>query len=240
MGMQSLLGIIYPNGCLTCDAPLGAGQSLCGSCWKDTVFINGLVCDTCGTPLPGATTGEIVHCDDCITLARPWDHGRAALVYSGNGRRIVLALKHGDRQELALPAARWMVAAADDILAAGAVIVPVPAHWTRLVKRRYNQAATLAQAVARECDRNFLPQALHRPKPTKVHDGMGQDARFANMAGAIVPHGRYGPDIAGKPVILVDDVMTSGATLAAATDACKQAGATHVSVLVLARVAKKA
>ena len=146
--MQSVLRLLYPPHCLSCAAPVTTEFGLCGACWKATPFVTGLVCDICGTPLPGTEDGTPVHCDDCLTIARPWDRGRAALVYKDNGRNLVLALKHGDRLDLVRPAAKWMQAAAAPILRPGMLVAPVPLHWRRLLRRRYNQAALLSRAVA--------------------------------------------------------------------------------------------
>ncbi|MEE9388232.1 MAG: double zinc ribbon domain-containing protein [Paracoccaceae bacterium] len=239
MGLQSALRLIYPPSCISCDTQLDEEFALCSTCWRDTPFISGLVCDTCGVPLPGESDGHNEICDDCMTIARPWDRGRAALLYAGNARRLVLALKHGDRQDLAVPAASWLMAGLREIRTKNeTVIVPVPAHWTRLISRRYNQAALLAKEVAGLAGLPYLPDGLVRRKATKKQDGMGRDARFANLANTIFPHQKRGDQITGKEVVLVDDVMTSGATLAAAAEACYGAGATRVCILALARVAK--
>jgi predicted amidophosphoribosyltransferase len=177
-------------------------------------------------------------CDQCMTIARPWARGRAALAYRDNGRRLVLALKHADRLDLCAPAARWMARAGAPILKEGMLAVPVPAHPWRLFRRRYNQAAILAQALSRIVPVRYAPDALVRVRRTRPQDGMGQDARFANMASAIAPHPRHGARLADAEVLLVDDVMTSGATLAASADAAIAAGARRVCILVLARVAR--
>jgi len=236
--MQRALRIIYPPQCVSCAAPVAGELALCGDCWRDTPFISGLVCNACGTPLPGQDSAGDVLCDDCMVIARPWAAGRAALLYKDNARRLVLALKHGDRTELARPAAGWMLRAADGLLDPETIVVPVPIHWTRLLRRRYNQAALLAGELTKLAGLKSMPDALVRPRHTAVQDGMGRNARFANMAGAIVAHPKKAGILAGRPVLLVDDVMTSGATLAAATEACHVAGATRICVLTLARVAK--
>jgi predicted amidophosphoribosyltransferase len=147
-------------------------------------------------------------------------------------------LKHADRLDLVAPAARWMVRAGAPILRPGMLAVPVPAHRWRLFRRRYNQAAALAQAIARIAPVAFVPDALVRTRATQVQDGMGQEARFVNLADAITPHPRHGARLRDAEVLLVDDVMTSGATLAAAAEAALAAGAREVCVLVLARVAR--
>jgi ComF family protein len=235
--MQSVLRVLYPPQCISCGTLVEETGALCGTCWQETPFLDGAVCDSCGAPMIGAVAaGDL--CDQCLTIARPWSRGRAALAYRDNGRKLVLALKHGDRLDLARPAARWMARAGAPILREGMLAVPVPAHRWRLLRRRYNQAAVLAQALARVSDLEYLPEALVRNRRTRVQDGMGQEARFVNLSGAIAPHARHGARLRGADVLLIDDVMTSGATLAAAAEAARAAGAREVRVLVLARVAK--
>ena len=238
MRLQSVIRAIYPPQCVACDALTAEENGLCSACWSDTIFISGLICDSCGTPLQGEADDTPVQCDDCMTIARPWDKGRAALVYSGVGRRLVLGLKHGDRTDLVLPAARWMASKIQKLGVLDPIIVPVPLHWVRLARRRYNQSALLAQAISGACEAAVCVDALLRPKKTKPLDGHSRDQRFAALADAIVPNPKRTDIIAGRNIILVDDVMTSGATLASATEALKQGGAANVSIVTLARVVK--
>ena len=238
--IQTALRLIYPPRCLTCSTMVDSDFGLCGPCWRDTRFIGGAVCDGCGAPLMGDDASGEVHCDDCIKTTRPWQQGRSALPYKDNGRRVVLGLKHGDRQDVVGPASKWMAAAAREIAKPNMLVVPVPLHWSKLLKRRYNQAALLAQGVAAQLDLAWCPDALQRLKRTHSLDGMGRDARFAHLEGVINAHPRRRRRMIGRSVLLVDDVMTSGATLAAATDACLMGGAANVSVLTLARVTKDA
>jgi len=238
--MQSLLRAVYPAQCLSCGALTDDDFGLCAACWRDTGFIGGTVCDLCGTPLPGDSRGEAVHCDDCLAIARPWARGRAVFTYGGTGRELVLQFKHADRTDLAPALGRWLARIAAPIATPESVLVPVPLHWTRLLSRRYNQSALVAQHAARTLGIALCPDALIRRRRTRPLDGHSRDARFAALQGAIAPHPGRKPQIAGRPILLVDDVMTSGATLAAATEALMTAGAAQVSVIVLARVAKDA
>ncbi|MEI6798299.1 MAG: double zinc ribbon domain-containing protein [Pseudomonadota bacterium] len=240
MGLQALLHIAYPPQCISCGARVTSDFGLCGDCWRDTPFITGLVCNHCGVLLPGEEADAPVLCDDCLTIARPWRAGRAALLYHENGRKLVLALKHADRLDIAHPAAAWMTKAAQPLLVPDMLVAPVPLHWWRLVQRRYNQAAVLSARIARLAGLSHCPDLLQRPRNTGSQEGRSRDGRFHNMSGALTLHPRRAARVQGRHVLLVDDVMTSGATLAAAAEACLAAGASDISVLVMARVAKQA
>ena len=226
---------IYPPACVACGALTDSEFALCGPCWREAGFLLGaLVCDTCGLPLPGQDDGP-VQCDDCLRRPRPWSRGRAALPYRGTGRRLALALKHADRTDLVKPMGRWLAAAARPLLADDPVLVPVPLHWTRLLRRKHNQAQLLASEVGRHLGCSVLPDALVRRKATKSLGRGGREARAAALTDAIMAHPRRGVALRGRAVLLVDDVMTSGATLSACAEAATLAGAADVRVLVLAR-----
>ncbi len=234
--MQSALRLIYPDQCASCGEIVDSSHGLCPDCWRETPFILGYRCRLCSQPLLGEGAVDEALCDACLETPRPWVKGHAPLVYEGVARRIVLALKHGDRTDLAKPAARWMVKVATETLSYADLIVPVPIHWTRRLSRRYNQSAELGRELSVLSHVDHRPCALERVRRTATQDGMTIEERRRNMIGSIVP----AEDLTGKRIILVDDVMTSGATLEVATQACHAAGASQVSVLVLARVAKDA
>ncbi|MCV2863225.1 ComF family protein [Albidovulum sediminicola] len=240
MGLQDLASLVFPPQCLNCGAATAEPFGLCGACWRETPFITGLVCDRCGTPLVGEDQGHAEYCDDCLALARPWARGRAAILYKDLGRSFVLALKHADRLDLVRPMAAWLERAARPILSPGMLVAPVPLHWSRLIRRRYNQSALLSRALASRAGLEHCPDLLIRRRRTPSQDHRDRDARFANLAGAIATHPRRSARLVGRPVLLVDDVMTSGATFAAAAEACLAAGATEVCILAVARVAKDA
>jgi len=236
--LQSVLELIYPPQCLSCDETIAEHGGLCGPCWSGLSLAVDPFCDLCGSPLPGpaeASEGRLL-CDDCMSGGRPWLSGRTAFLYEGTGRRMVLALKHGDRTDLARPLGSWMARAGRDMVGKDAILVPVPLHWRRRVQRRYNQAALLADAVSHALGVPTAPQALRRTRPTRPLDGHTRAQRRAALADAISPCAGAGALMAGRTVVLVDDVMTSGATFEAAASAARSAGAAAIHVLSLARV----
>lgn len=236
--LQTTLAAIYPPRCLGCGATVDSDFGLCGGCWAQAEFIGGTSCDSCGTPLIGATTGEAVTCDTCMHAPHPWAHGRAALAYRGMGRKLVLGLKHGDRQEIARPAATWMRMSVQTLITEKTLIAPVPLHWVRLAKRRYNQSALIAKNLSELTGCDWCADLLERPVRTPSLDGKTRQERADILHGAIRINPRRKHRIIGRPVLLVDDVMTTGATMAACAEACSVAGADQVCVSVLARAIK--
>jgi predicted amidophosphoribosyltransferase len=231
----TLIDLIFPPRCLACPTPTDTAHGLCAACWAETHFIAGTACAKCGVPLIGEAGAEDV-CDGCRRHPPAWDRGAAALIYDGAARRMVLALKHADRLDLVGPLAGWMAAAGRELAGQADMIAPVPLHWRRLVRRRYNQSAELAREVGRRAERPVAVDLLLRQRATAPQDG-GRTARAANQAGAFGVTPRHASGLSGKRVLLVDDVLTSGATLSACADCLRGAGAARVDVLVLARVA---
>jgi ComF family protein len=187
-------------------------------------------------PLIGeAVTGDL--CETCQRHPPAWDRGAAAVIYEGAGRRVVLALKHGDRLDMVGPLAGWMEAAGRDILRDADLIVPVPLHWRRLIKRRYNQSAELARRVSRLSGTPAAVDLLLRKRATTPQEGMGRETRAKNQAGAFAIKPALAGQIPGKSIVLIDDVLTSGATLSNCAETLREAGAARIDILVLARVA---
>jgi len=160
------------------------------------------------------------------------------MVYRGNGRKLVLSFKHGDREDMAEPLAEWMVQRGRDVISADAIVVPIPLHWTRLVRRRYNQAALLSKWVARLAKVAHAPDALRRVKRTRSLDHLSPEARAKALENAFAIHPRWQAGLKGAQVLLVDDVMTSGATLTEATQVLRRGGVASVHTLTLARAVK--
>ena len=210
MTLQSFIQAIYPPQCVMCDARTDVDFALCGPCWAETPFVTGFCCDGCGAPLPGQGEPEAgVLCDDCMTIARPWSKGRAALIYKDKARRMVLSIKHGDRTDLIRAAGPWMARAGRDLIGRDSLIVPIPLHRFRLLRRKFNQAALLAQQIALAADVQCLPDALCRPKKTAPLEGHTSDQRFAALRNAIYAHPKRPLAMRGRNVVLVDDFMMS-------------------------------
>jgi ComF family protein len=234
---RAALDLLLPPACLTCDAPVSDPGQFCADCFRATGFITEPCCTHCGVPFADARErGPHRLCPVCLLDPPPWGRARAALRYDAHSRHIILPFKHGDRTETAPALARMMVRAGAALLAEADLLVPVPLHRARLISRRYNQAALLAHAVGRIADLPTLPDALFRTRRTKPLGELGADARARMVEGAFAVRPRRLAAIAGRHVLLIDDVLTSGATTRACTKTLLAAGAAGVDVLVAARV----
>ena len=172
-------------------------------------------------------------CAECARETRSWDRARAVLRYDKNSRHLVLALKHGDRTHLAAAFGRWMHRVGGEVLTGADLLVPVPLHWTRLLQRRYNQAALLAQAISSAGGPPVAVDWLVRRRRTPPQGRLGPVARNRNVRAAFAM--RAGRNVAGRQVVIVDDVMTTGATIEECARVLRRAGARSIGALTLAR-----
>jgi ComF family protein len=228
-----LLDAALPPHCLTCEARVSAQGTQCLECFRTLNFIAEPVCEGCGTPLPYA--GARV-CEACEARPHRFAAARAALRYDDGARALLLPFKHSDRTELAGALAGHMARAGATLLARADILVPVPLHWQRLLSRRYNQAALLTRLLAARAKKPWAPDALRRGRRTAPLGELGAQARRAAVAGAFHVAPRRAALLAGQHVLLIDDVLTSGATADACTEALLAAGARDVTVLAAARV----
>ena len=209
--------------------------TLCGSCWSEIDFIVPPFCNCCGLPF-AYDVGPEALCSACHKEVPAFDRARAVMRYDSVSRKLVLAFKHGDRTEGAAAYGEWLARAGAELLAGAEAILPVPLHRRRLLARRYNQAALLAQALARESGLPVWHDLLLRRRNTPSQGHLTPAGRWRNVAGAFAVNPKSRHQIQGRRLLLVDDVMTTGATVATCAAVLKRAGATSVSVLVLARV----
>jgi ComF family protein len=231
IGRAVVDGVLPPR-CLACGATLGEPDALCSRCWRGITFFGSPWCVRCGLPFPHPMGKEAL-CGACARERRSWDRARAVLRYDNNSRRLVLGLKHGDRTHAAGAFGRWMHRAGGEVLADADLLVPVPLHWTRLFQRRYNQAVLLAQSIHAAGGPPVAADWLVRRRRTPSQGHLGPAARERNVRGAFAI--RRGRSFAGKRAVIIDDVLTTGATAEECARVLKRAGASSVNVLTLAR-----
>lgn len=231
IGRAVLDGVLPPR-CLACGAIVGEPDAVCATCWAAMTFFASPWCAVCGLPFPHPM-GEDAVCAACARQRPSWDRAWAALRYDKHSRRLVLALKHGDRTHLAGALGRWMRRAGAEILDSADLIAPVPLHWTRLFARRYNQAGLLAHAIHAAGGPPVAPDWLVRRRRTPSQGRLGPAARAKNVRGAFAL--RKGRSVKGMRVVVVDDVLTTGATAEECARVLRRAGAAWVGVLTLAR-----
>ncbi len=231
------VGLVLPPSCLCCSAPVGTAGALCADCWIGVSFIGRPCCARCGLPFAiEAAQGAL--CGTCIRVPPVYDRARAAFLYEGTGRELILAFKMADRSWLAPRLAEWLHRAAAPLLTDADLVVPVPLHRWRLLARRFNQAAVLAGLVARRAGVPTAPDLLRRTRRTPPQTRLSGPERRRNVRGAFQVRRARMPLVAGRRILLVDDVLTTGATVSACARALRKAGAARVDVATLARAVR--
>ena len=237
-GALRALNFIFPPLCVSCRMRVGEAHALCSSCWNAISFIEGALCAQCGSPFDVDPGSETV-CAAC--LARPHDFARARSLfrYDDASKPLILAFKHGDRLDHAPAFARWLERTGRPLFAETDLLVPVPLHRWKLWKRRYNQAAIVAERLSKMAGIPHDPLALEKRRATKSQGEMpSAKARRRNVLNAFRVPSAKAARIAGRNILLIDDVFTTGATLNACARALKRAGAARVDALTLARVVR--
>jgi ComF family protein len=234
---KRLLDTILPLRCLGCGVIVDSG-ALCTACWSDLDQISAPVCACCGLPF-GHEEGPDALCGGCLANPPAFNRARAALRYNDLAARLIIGFKHSDKLHHQDAFVRWLERAAGPSLADVDLICCVPLHRRRLWHRRFNQSALLANALARRLGKTAMPELLVRRRSTPPQAGLNRRQRIENLRGAmIIRPGREG-QVRDRRILVVDDVLTTGATVDACAKALKKAGAAHIDVVTLARVVRE-
>jgi ComF family protein len=231
------LDAVLPPQCLACGATVAASGTLCAECWSGVTFLGAPQCAACGRPFE-YDQGDGSLCGACARRLPVFARARAAMAYGDISRSLILGFKHGDRTDTAPAFGRWLARAGAELIADADLLVPVPLHWTRLFARRFNQAAILTQAVGRLGGVPAALDLLARRRRTPSQGRLGVAARRRNLSGAFVVRASRRSMVRGRRVLLIDDVLTTGATASACTRVLLRAGAEAVDVLTLALVVR--
>ncbi|WP_340163360.1 double zinc ribbon domain-containing protein [Commensalibacter communis] len=235
--LQNFLDFLIPPRCLICNhIVLDAGQ-VCAHCFKQLHFIELPYCRLCARPFASQDeAGKKDICLDCDTSYVPWQHCRAAFVYNEGFKKLIMPLKYGDQQKSLQFLSYFMYRSAQDLIAKADYIMPVPLHKKRLRYRKYNQSALLAWQLGRKGNTRVLPMGLMRIKETIVLGHLSKKERRVLLQNAFIVHPKYKQYLENKRIILVDDVMTTGSTMAECVETLLKAGAKHIDIIAAAKV----
>jgi ComF family protein len=232
---ERTLDLLLPPVCLSCGARVERQGTLCAACWQGLHFLSPPHCACCAFPFT-YDLGPVALCAACTARPPAYDRARAAIAYEDASRSLVTHFKYGDRLEGAVLFARLLARAGEGLLRDADFIVPVPLHPFRLIKRRFNQAAILARQLSSETGVPVRTDVLRRIRRTPPQVGLSPVGRRRNVAHAFAVHPRHALVLRGARVVLVDDVLTTGATVEACAKVLRRAGVQRLDVLTLARV----
>jgi len=227
---SKIFDLLLPPRCAACQEIVLENKTLCAPCWADATFISAPFCDCCGLPFEiDVTKGAL--CLNCTKRPPPFSKSRTVFSYDDFSKGMILSFKHGDRCDLAPTFAAMMARSGADIIPSTDLIIPIPLHWRRLGMRKYNQAALLAHEISKITQIPSCPNSLQRIRHTQVQGHLSRMARQRNLQGAF----QVQKDISGKSILLIDDVLTTGATLINASKILLKSGASEVRCLSIAR-----
>lgn len=232
---RTLLNAVLPPQCLACGTTVAEEGALCAPCWDGLHFLGPPACACCGYPFEYEVPLQSL-CASCLRRPPEYDRARAVFAYDDVSRPLILSFKHADRIHQAPAFGRWLARAGSALLAEADLIVPVPLHRWRLFSRRYNQSALLAQTLGRECGVPVSVDLLCRRRRTRPQGRMSRTARIRNVRSAFTVRDTWRQKLSGLRVLLLDDVLTTGATVEECARVLKRAGVAGVDVLTLAQV----
>lgn len=232
------LNLCFPPRCSACQCITDSAHGLCLECFAAVPWITVPHCQTCGMPFASSLGAEAL-CGACLADAPLYALARSAMAYGDVTRPLIARFKYHDHTQHAAHYARWMMRAAADALEGCDLLVPVPLHWRRLFQRRFNQSALLAQQMSEIADIPMLAEGLLRIRHTPPQANLPRSERLENVKDAFRVNHRHAEAIRGKVIALVDDVMTTGATIHACTRALMLAQAKAVHVITLARTTRE-
>lgn len=233
--LDGVVNWLLPPLCPATEKPVDEQGMVDSDYWGRLTFISAPQCDICGLPFESARAGRNA-CGPCMAHPPPFDRARASLAYDEHSRILLLRFKHADHMAAGTPLARWMENAGEEFWDGCEAIVPVPLHWRRLMKRRYNQAAELGRALSHRVGLEFWGSALRRRRHTPVQGHLSPRARSRNVRGAFTVPESWAARVRDARLVLLDDVYTTGATVKACAQALRKAGAAEICVLTAARV----
>jgi len=234
----SFVNFVLPPRCMSCGTITASLGGLCAKCWPTVTFIGAPQCSQCGYPFE-VDFGDEARCGHCLTNPPAFDRARAATAYDDTIAELVIRLKHSDRTDLAPWLADWMKRAGADLLEDADIITAVPMHRRRLFQRRFNQASMLAVRLAQDSPGRLITDLAIRHRDTPSQGRKSASARKRNVEGAFRTNPKWKPILKGARVLIIDDVMTTGATVNAIARRLKKDGARAVDVLTLTRVVRE-
>ncbi len=235
--VRDLIDFVFPPQCPYCGEIIHRSQVMCDDCFKQIRFITGSKCYLCGRPLPVSDTNEKLVCPDCLQKRKMYDIARSVFIYDSFSRNAILKLKNADRTDLRHFFVNYMITAGRDIIDKSDIIMPVPLHWRRRLKRKYNQASVIAEWLAKKTGKIYSATTLIRQRYTPSQGTKKHQERKRNVRDAFVV--RNPNNLKDLSVLLIDDVLTTGATVEACAQILKKHGAKAVYVLTIAQAIRE-
>lgn len=233
-----VLDLVLPPRCAACAGAVPAQGDLCAACWSGLRFLEPPWCRQCGYPTPDVGAADPL-CAPCAKQAPVFDRARAALRYDDASKRLILGFKHHERLDAVDLFGRWMSQVGEELIEPTSLLVPIPLHRWRLLRRGFNQSSLLARAVRRYVGGRLALDLLVKPIATASQQTLGGAARSRNITNAsFTVRQKHLAQVLDARIVLIDDVFTTGSTVAAAAQVLRRAGAARIDVLSLARVVR--